>query len=412
MSLATLTLTSLLTTLALVLVFAAISKVRKPEPLRRALGVLGLPASRELVPGVAAVELAVAALALGAPAHLAGAASGGLFVCFALVAHLLGHGERGVGCGCLGEEAARPPGRAHVAACALAAAGAILAAVVAPPSLLHLLRGHPGRAFLVLVEACAALALWRLMAGRSRARRSASTSGFRQEGALGAAVPASIAADRVRSASVEGIEASLGGGLVGVSASLLEHRFSRRSALLRLALAGSAFCVAPLRYLLYPGSALAVIAPWSCASGECTDGYTAFCCQINKGLNQCPAGTYPGGWWKCTDYRGRQLCSAEGVRYYVDCNAIPGRPFPGGCRCANDTCADQRINCNIFRYGQCNPQVAGVTAVVCRMVTCQNPSSIPALKCSSSLSVDDAVCAQDAGCLEPAAVQLAGAGGV
>ena len=129
-------------------------------------------------------------------------------------------------------------------------------------------------------------------------------------------------------------------------------------------------------------------------------------------LNACPTGTFAGGWWMCTDYRGRQLCSEQGVRYYVDCNALPGMGFPGGCRCGNDSCANRRINCNMFRYGQCNTHIDGVTAVVCRMVVCENPSRISELHCSAALAVDDAVCGHEAGCLEPPALVLAGAGGV
>jgi hypothetical protein len=200
--------------------------------------------------------------------------------------------------------------------------------------------------------------------------------------------------------------------LVTGSALMLERRLSRRSALVRLAVAGSALAVAPLRYLLYPGTALAVIAPWDCSSGGCTDGYTAFCCEVTRGLNACPEGTFAGGWWKCTDYRGRQLCRAEGVRYYVDCNRVPGRPFPGGCHCARGDCRNRRVNCNVFRYGQCNPQVGGVTEVVCRVVTCRNPSEIEGLNCSAALMVDDAVCGHEAVCLEPAAHQPVPAGGV
>ena len=113
----------------------------------------------------------------------------------------------------------------------------------------------------------------------------------------------------------------------------------------------------------------------------------------------------------CTDYRGNQLCADVGVRYYIDCNALPGTQYPGGCRCAQGTCADRRIACNIFRYGQCNPQVAGTTAVVCRMVSCVNPGTIPALNCSAAAQVDNNVCAHEAPCLQPPAVQLRGAGG-
>jgi hypothetical protein len=189
--------------------------------------------------------------------------------------------------------------------------------------------------------------------------------------------------------------------------------FERRSFLLRVAVFGSALAAAPLRYVLYPGTALAaVVGPWDCPTGDCRDGYTAFCCEINSGgANTCPTGTFPGGWWMCTDYSGRHLCSEQGVRYYVDCNALPGHPFAGGCRCANDNCNERRVACNVFRYGQCNTEIEGTTAVVCRMVTCENPSTISELHCSASLAVDDAVCGHDVPCLEPRALELAGAAG-
>jgi hypothetical protein len=199
--------------------------------------------------------------------------------------------------------------------------------------------------------------------------------------------------------------------LVRTSAQFLERRLSRRTALQQVALVGSALAVAPLRYLLYPGSALAAIGPRDCRHGLCADGWTAFCCQINNGLNACPEGTFAGGWWMCTDYAGRLLCSEEGVRYYVDCNALPGQQFRGGCRCAGGTCDERRVACNLFRYGQCNTDVHAVTAVVCRVVLCENPSSVPGLNCNASLSVENAVCHHDTPCLGNA-VELAGAGGV
>jgi hypothetical protein len=46
------------------------------------------------------------------------------------------------------------------------------------------------------------------------------------------------------------------------------------------------------------------------------------------------------------------------------------------------------------------------------MVVCENPASIPALNCGSSVAIDDAVCGHDVPCLEPRATELAGAGGV
>ena len=175
--------------------------------------------------------------------------------------------------------------------------------------------------------------------------------------------------------------------------------------------AGSALAVAPVRYLLYPGTALGVVVPGSCNDGLCTDGYTAFCCEIHQGLNTCPAGTFVGGWWMCTDYRGHQLCQGAGVRYYIDCNNFPGHPFPGGCRCANDDCSHRRQACNVFRYGQCNTHIKGTTTVVCRVVSCEKPSLIDGLNCNGTLMIDDKVCGHEAGCLEPVAVQLPGSGG-
>ena len=194
--------------------------------------------------------------------------------------------------------------------------------------------------------------------------------------------------------------------------SVLERRISRRSALSRGAVAASAFAVAPIRYLVRPGTAWAVIDPGSCSKGLCTDGYTAFCCEIERGRNTCPAGTYVAGWWKCTDYRGGQLCHDQGVRYYLDCNRIPGHVFPGGCQCAQGDCRHRRVDCNHFRYGQCNTQVKGTTEVVCRLVICQNPATVPGMNCNHTEMVDNLTCRHEADCLEGLALQLPGGGGV
>jgi len=377
MTIAVLAETGFLAMLTVVLAWAGVSKLRRPEPARRALVALGAPATVGLTRGMASAELGIAVLALAVPARASGVVLAGFFACLAITAGLLARSGYGAGCGCFGEPDEQPPGRARVVANLLAAVGAGVVALCSPPSVAELVRTRPAAAVAVLAAACIGAMAWRLVS----------------TGREAAAAPAS---ER----------------LVSASAMFLEEHLSRRSALVRIAVAGSALCVAPVRYLLYPGSALAAIAPSSCSGGECTDGYTAFCCEINKGLNECPSGTFPGGWWMCTDYRGRQLCADEGVRYYVDCNALPGRPFPGGCVCANNSCDNRRVNCNVFRYGQCNTHIGGVTAVVCRMVTCQNPGSIPALNCSSSVSVDDAVCADEAPCLRAPAREMTGAGGV
>lgn len=198
--------------------------------------------------------------------------------------------------------------------------------------------------------------------------------------------------------------------LTDAAAGLLERRTSRRGVLSRATLVASALAVAPLRYLLRPGTAWAVVGPGNCSGGLCTDGYTAFCCEINHASNTCPRHTYIAGWWKCTAYRGHGLCDPEGVRYYVDCNRIPGESFPGGCQCANGSCQNRRLDCNHFRYGQCNTQVSGTTEVACRLVVCENPSQIPGYNCNSTVKVDDTTCGHEAGCLD-VAEQLPGAGG-
>lgn len=144
---------------------------------------------------------------------------------------------------------------------------------------------------------------------------------------------------------------------------------------------------------------------------KCNDGYTAFCCEIEHGRNACPENTYVAGWWKCTDYEGSGLCHGQGHRYYLDCNRVPGRGFPGRCQCANGDCGRRRVDCNRFRYGQCNPQVSGTTEVVCRLVICQHPAHVPGLNCNSTEMVDNNTCAHEADCLQGLAIPVGGGGG-
>ncbi|MHB8659902.1 MAG: MauE/DoxX family redox-associated membrane protein [Solirubrobacteraceae bacterium] len=371
--------TGAVTGLGFVLALAGVSKLGRPGASQRLLAGLWFPASGRIVRAVSVGELVMAALALVLPTRLGGLVLAAVFAGFA-GAHLHLRRSGRQGCGCFGESdhADRLRG-VQITLTGGSALVAVAVAVATPPAPVSLARSEPGVGLLVVVGAWLVAVAWR------RAFTAA------------ARAPAPVtAAER----------------LVTSSALFLERRFSRRTLLLRIALAGSALSVAPLRYLLYPVSALAAISPGSCGGGLCTDGYTAFCCEINEGQNSCPAGTFPGGWWMCTSYQGSQLCSAQGVRYYVDCNRLPGQYWPGGCACANGNCANRRVACNVFRYGQCNPQIGGVTEVVCRMVVCENPGSIPGLNCSSSVAVDDAVCGHDVPCLEPPAVELAGAGGV
>jgi hypothetical protein len=298
-----------------------------------------------------------------------------LFGAFAVV-HVRSRG-READCECFGESPAS--GRSQAQRALLTAGSALLAAMLAavdPPSPISALLRLPAPTLAVTIAAALGALAWRA-AFNGRAQRST---------------------------------AALGDRLVNASAEFLERRVSRRT-LLRIALSGSALAVAPLRYLLYPVSALAAIDPGSCGQGLCTDGYTAFCCEINHGVTLCPPGTFAGGWWMCTSYQGSKLCAEQGVRYYVDCNRLPGQTWP--CTCANGSCANRRQACNRFRYGQCNTHIREVTEVVCRMILCENPGMIPELNCSSSVAVDNAVCEHEAPCLGSASpLQLAGAGGV
>jgi hypothetical protein len=371
-----------LTALALVLGAAAVTKLRQPSAGGFSIGFVTVPARP-----LAVAELTLAVSVLVAPARVVGFVLAGVFAAFAL-AHArswrLGGDED---CGCFGGAAPPRSSQRRLVLTAASAGAAGAAAAAGPPSLAVLASRSSTTA--ALLAACgAAVAAWvwqRVFLGPARPN-------WTSTGPSGNRLPIS---ER----------------LVQSSAAFLERRMSRRTMLIRLAAAGSALTVAPLRYLLYPGSALAAIGPGDCSGGLCTDGYTAFCCEINNGLNQCPGGTFPGGWWMCTDYTGGGLCAGDGVRYYVDCNQDPG-DYQWSCQCAHDSCDYERVACNIFRYGQCNTQIAGTTAVVCRMIVCENPGSISGLNCGSSVAVDDNVCAQNAPCLEPAASQLPGAGGV
>ncbi len=337
------------------------------------------PATRDRLrrpQGVAEIALAIGVLL--APVRIAAIALAVVFAGFAAV-HARHRGEQAGGCGCFGE----PTGlgshaggrRLSLTALSAALATGVAALGSGARSPAALLLDRPIAGAVAVLAAALAMQAWRATFTSAPSVRPAS--------------------DR----------------LVTSSALFLERRFSRRGMLVRVAAAGSALAVAPLRYLLYPGTALAAITPGECSHGACTDGYTAFCCEINHGQNSCPTGTFAGGWWMCTDYPGHNLCAESGIRYYVDCNALPGETYPGGCRCAGSTCDERRVACNVFRYGQCNTHVPGVTAVVCRMVVCENPSTISELGCSASMAVDDAVCSQDARCLEPA-IQVGAPGGV
>ncbi len=186
--------------------------------------------------------------------------------------------------------------------------------------------------------------------------------------------------------------------LVGTAVSALDRESSRRSFLSRVALFGSAFAVAPLRYLLRPETAQAVVTCGDCAPRNlCCDGWTTFCCTINDGVNACPPYSFIAGWWKCTSYKGSRLCADEGVRYYIDCNRKPRHKCPSGCQCANGKCKNRKTCCINFRYGQCNTDVAATNEVVCRVVMCVNPCSVYSF-CDCTEKVSNETCRHEAAC--------------
>jgi hypothetical protein len=168
--------------------------------------------------------------------------------------------------------------------------------------------------------------------------------------------------------------------LADAAAGLLARRPTRRSFLQRVAVVGSALSVGGLDYVLRPGTAYASV----CGSGStCASGWTALCCTINDGVNQCPPGSFAAGWWKAD---GASLCGGK-ARYYIDCQARctrchcrSGSHFCGrecwNCRshCAHGGGCDERHVCrNLFRYGQCRQDIGCSGPVMCRAISCTPP---------------------------------------
>jgi hypothetical protein len=184
----------------------------------------------------------------------------------------------------------------------------------------------------------------------------------------------------------------------------LLERADRRGFLQRVALGATALTVAPLRYLLYPGSAYAATlctnslnCGANCPNGHCgQDGYTTFCCVLT-GSNDCPANTFIGGFWRCSNYTGTKYCSQAGVRFYIDCNIDPDDSCTPGC--AHGSCTNRAACCTCFRYGNCNNHIEQLTFIRCRIVRCTNPNSLYPGQCSGSFSTENVTCSHEASCL-------------
>jgi hypothetical protein len=176
-----------------------------------------------------------------------------------------------------------------------------------------------------------------------------------------------------------------------VAERLASSATNRRSFLVKAAAAGSAFMVGPVRFLLYPSSAWAANcpAPGGCTTGSCTDGYSAFCCGLSGGSNNCPSGTSPGGWWYAclpTTY-----CST-GHRYYIDCMGnCPGDC--SACQCKSNDCSQRRVCCN---HGYTNCGGSSSAILRCRIVRCVNPCTLFAQCACGNAPVDQNTCSHAA----------------
>ena len=213
--------------LSIVLAFAGIAELRHPDlqrgPRSRCPGFHVLPSPVRLG---GTSELAVAALGLDGsrrwpPAFVLAAMFGAL----AIVAGIAARRAPDVPCGCFGDADGPPLHGRHVTVNVCCALAALLAGHVAGASVMGLAGVDGASALLtVAIGLMLATSLRAVLQGRR---------------------PTDAGAIR----------------LVDGSARALEARFPRRTALQRVALAGSALAVAPIRYLLYPVSALAVVVP-------------------------------------------------------------------------------------------------------------------------------------------------------
>jgi hypothetical protein len=171
------------------------------------------------------------------------------------------------------------------------------------------------------------------------------------------------------------------------------RKTSRRSFITAATLAGTALALDPWGYLTRPQSAYGAVCG---TDSSCSAGYSVFCCTINGGHNTCPPHTFAGGWWKAD----RSSFCGGAARYYIDCNAVPGYHFR--CHCNQTSCDHRLVACNIFRYGQCNTQIHGVTAVVCRKISCLPPWQLYPGRCGRSSATDNNTRGHTAPCLTKA----------
>jgi hypothetical protein len=138
--------------------------------------------------------------------------------------------------------------------------------------------------------------------------------------------------------------------IVTKTSEVLERRASRRGFLVRLTILGSALTLGPIRYLLYPESALAACSgcanpcpgacgnSCSCGSTCCSSANSTFCCTLT-GSNTCPGGSTLCGSWSCGN---------TGLVMADCCDTSCG-----SCRCANGACGNRRACCFPRLYNNC-----------------------------------------------------------
>jgi hypothetical protein len=207
--------------------------------------------------------------------------------------------------------------------------------------------------------------------------------------------------------------------LADVASRFLDRRSARRGFLTSSAVVGSALAVAPVSYVLRPGSAYAQICRCNgsdCGCGAlCCDGYTEFCCTL-YGTNGCPPGSLYGGWWRVS---GSSYCGGNN-RYYLDCHnpcggcgCGPSGVCSGSCNgtpcgCGLGNCANRKAGCTHFRYGQCNQQERCLGPIICRVVTCTPPWVLEP-NCTRSVRTDPATAWHHRACLEQTGAEPIGA---
>jgi hypothetical protein len=190
--------------------------------------------------------------------------------------------------------------------------------------------------------------------------------------------------------------------MVTATSGFLSRRVGRRGFLVRTAVVGSALATSGLDYVLKPQTAYASV----CGSGSsCSSGWTAMCCTINSGVNQCPPGSFAGGWWKAD---GASLCGGK-ARYYVDCQGECTHCGCGGgafcaphclnchSHCAQGACDKRHVCHNVFRYGQCERDRHCSGPVLCRAISCTPPWKW--LDCSDASATDNNTRTHSASCL-------------